>query len=68
MPERDRADPKLARELFALVEKDQGFAFISDGIEGLSRKQIFDLANGSLKYSRRVVRKLEQFMLREHAE
>ena len=61
-PKTGDPDPQLADRLFNLVQKDQGWAFISDGIEVLSRREIFNLAQASLKYSRRVVRKLERFM------
>ena len=64
-PKTGTPDPKLANELFLLVEYDQGQAFISDGTGVLSRKEIFDLAQAALKHSRIVVRKLEQFMKRE---
>jgi hypothetical protein len=37
-------DEELAANLFALVERDQGHAFISDGIEVLSRQETFGLA------------------------
>jgi hypothetical protein len=64
-PATGEPDAELAAELFALVERDQGWAFISDGIEVLSRVEIFNLARASLKYSRRVVRTLEKFMATE---
>ncbi len=65
-PKTGPPDPDLANELFGLVERDQGYAFISDGIEVLSRAEIFTLAQAALKNSRRVVRTLERFMKREN--
>ena len=64
-PKTGPPNPGLAHELFNLVESDQGHAFISDGCEVLSTQEIFNLAQAALKYSRRVVRTLEGFMLRE---
>ena len=64
-PESGPPDPGLADKLFALVEQDQGFAFISDGTGVLSRVEILNLARGALKFSRRVVRKLEKFLNEE---
>lgn len=61
-PRTGSPDPKLAHRLFGLVETHQGYAFISDGIEVLSRKEIIWLAQGSLKWSRQVVRDLEKFL------
>lgn len=66
-PKTGPPDPELGNELFNLVEMDQGWAFISDGIVVLSRHEIFNLAQASLKHSRRVVRILEKFMKRERA-
>lgn len=60
-------DPKLGRALFALVEEDQGRAFISDGIENQTTQEIIALARGSLRRSRQVVRKLEAFIAKHAA-
>jgi len=63
-PRNGKPDPKLAEELFALVEEDQGYAFISDGIEVLSKKEILWLARASLKHTKIVVNRLEKFIYR----
>ena len=55
-------DPQLAHRLFGAVETAQGYAFISDGIEVLSRAEILDLARASLKWTRVVAKTLEQFL------
>lgn len=55
----------LAESLFNTVEAEQGFAFISDGIDGFSDEDVIAIARGSLYHSRRVVRKLEQW-IRDH--
>ena len=61
-PRTGESEKLLADELFRLVEKDQGRAFISDGIEALSRREIIALAKGSLMHSRKVVLLLEGFI------
>lgn len=54
---------KLAEEIFAAVQYDQGKAFISDGIEASrSRAQLFAVVRGSLKHSQLVVRKTRAFL------
>ena len=55
----------LADDLFRLVEHDQGKAFISDGLDVLSPRDILDAANTSLRYTERVARKLRRW-LRNH--
>ena len=53
----------MADELWRSVEADQGFAFISDGINRLDTpEEVLALARGSLKHFRRVVRTLEKFL------
>ena len=61
-PATGRPDPQLAHRLFGVVETPQGYAFISDGIEVLSRAEILDLARASLKWTRVVAKTLEQFL------
>jgi len=63
-PATGKPDVLLGDKLFRLVEEAQGKAFISDGIDVFSRKEILALARGSLKWSRIVVRKLEGFLRR----
>lgn len=55
---------KLAIELFALVERDQGKAFISDGMGALSTADIYEAARTSLIYSESVVRNLRKWLKR----
>ena len=62
-----RPDAELAHELFGLVERHQGYAFISDGIVVLSRSEIFGVARASLKNTRIVERRLTKF-LKKYAE
>lgn len=53
---------KLAASLFAAVEAEQGFAFISDGMDDYPPARVIAVARGSLYHSRRVVRQLEQWL------
>lgn len=53
---------KLGDELFRLVERDQGFAFISDGIGLLSEDKIFELARETIKLNNRVNRKIKRWL------
>ena len=55
---------QLADELFRLVERDQGAAFISDG---LLPERVFDVARISLHHSEAVARKLKRW-LKKHGE
>ena len=57
------AQPRLAEYLFSLVEHDQGYAFISDGCDNFSRRQILAMAHRSLRHSKAVVKSLEKFLL-----
>lgn len=52
----------LGRKLFSLVERDQGFAYISDGMDGYPDGRVLDFARGALKHAKIVVRKLERFI------
>ena len=52
-------DPGAA--LVALVETDQGRAFISDGVEGMTVPQLRGLVAHVLPHARNVVAKLEQW-------
>lgn len=57
----------LGAELFDLVERDQGYAFISDAISGLPDEKVFDLARGALKHTEITARKIRQW-LKKHGE
>jgi len=52
----------LANDLFQLVEADQGFAFISDGLANLSREEILGVARASLVHTENVARKLKKWI------
>lgn len=54
----------LGDELFLLIERDQGKAFISDGIGMLSEDQIFALARQSLAISENIAKKLRMWLKR----
>ncbi len=59
------ADPrstKLADELFVLVQGDQGKAFISDGLDALSPRDIVEAARTSLRFTEASARKLRRFI------
>lgn len=53
---------KLSESLFAAVQQDQGFAFISDGLDEFADADVIAVARGSLLHSRRVVRILERWL------
>lgn len=53
----------LADEIFFLVQVDQGFGFISDGLGALpSRQKVFDTVRGALKASERATRKMRRWL------
>jgi len=58
----------LANDLFQLVEADQGFAFISDGLGNLSREEIVGVARASLMYTENVARKLRKWIKRNSSD
>ncbi len=57
----------LGKELFALVERDQGYSFISDAIDELPDEKVFDIARGALKHTEITARKIRQW-LKKHGE
>lgn len=50
------------KELFRLVERDQGYAFISDAIDELPNARVLDIARGSLKHTEATAAKLKRFI------
>jgi len=52
----------LTDELFALVQADQGFAFISDDDAKIPDEEVLNRARGALYYTERVARKLRKFI------
>ena len=59
-----KPDPHLAAELFALVEFDQGKAFISDGMGNLSRAEIIKVARMALRHTEVTADHLRSFLSR----
>lgn len=55
-------DNKLADELFRLVEKDAGFAHISDGIDVLGENDLMELAEKSRARHDQCVKLLNAFL------
>lgn len=53
---------KLAAELFASVEGDQGFFFVSDAEVFPTTEQFFKRIRGRLQYGERAVRKMRAFL------
>lgn len=53
---------KLSDSLFAAVQKDQGYGFISDGLDDYADADVIAVARGALLHSRRVVRILEKWL------
>lgn len=52
----------LGQELWALVEKTQGYAYISDAVEKMSDEEVLRIAEGALVNARFVVLLLEMFL------
>lgn len=54
----------LAQKLFDLVERDQGYAHISDGLANTNPDptRVLDIARSSLHYTNSVARKLRKFI------
>lgn len=64
----DRAAVELlAVELFAEVQTDQGYFFVSDGESFPTTAEFFQRVRGRLKYGERAVRKMRAF-LKRHGE
>lgn len=58
----------LADEIFQIVEEDQGYAFISDGLNSIkSRKKLFATVRGALKHTEISARKIRKW-LKKHGE
>lgn len=53
---------EIAEELFALVEHDQGGAFISDGMELMDRELFLDCVESSLECTLRTVKAFRSFL------
>jgi hypothetical protein len=58
----------LGAELFALVEQDQGYAFVSDAVDELPDDRVLAIARGALKHSESVVVKLRKFLKQHERE
>lgn len=53
----------LGKELFQIVEADQGFSFVSDALEDWPDLEVLALVRDTvLPHARSVVRKLEEFL------
>lgn len=52
----------LGAELFDLVERDQGYAFVPIAISGLPDERVFDIARGALKHTEIVAQKIRQWL------
>lgn len=52
----------VGAELFDLVERDQGYAFVSDAISGLPAERVFDIARGALKHTEITAQKIRRFL------
>ena len=51
----------LGRKLWKEIETPQGFAYLSDAIEGMTDEQVMKIAGGALPYARQVVRILAKY-------
>lgn len=53
----------LADEIFALVERDQGFGFICDGLGALKNKEkLFAVVRGALKHTELAAKKMRKWL------
>lgn len=60
---------KAARQrLFALMEGCQGYAFISDAVEGMADEQVLAIAKNALAWERESVKRLAGFVRRLEEE
>ena len=57
----------LCNELFCAVQTSQGFAFISDGMGAMTKKEFFSNVRHSLRHNRIASRKIYAF-LKKHGE
>jgi hypothetical protein len=64
---REPAVRKLNDELFSAVEKHQGFAHISDGMDAMDRDRFFEAVRFALDHSHVATEKLRDF-LRKYGE
>lgn len=53
---------ELDDELFLLIEAEQGYAFISDGVHVLPPERIINVARASLTHHRKCVKLLSGFV------
>lgn len=53
-------------ELFRRVEQEQGYAFISDGIDEISDERVFNIARAALKHTENTARIIRAFLRRYH--
>lgn len=58
---------KLADELFRKVEKEQGFAFVSDGETFATKEEFFERIRWRYEWSRAASRRIRAF-LKAHGE
>lgn len=54
----------LGRKLFRAVERNQGYAFISDAVEDMTDDEVLEIARRSLEFEKKCVTILEQFLER----
>ncbi len=59
---------ELNDELFLLVERHQGRAFISDGMDGLTPEEFFVAVRNSLYETRETARKMKAFLKKYNQE
>lgn len=52
----------LGKELFTLVEREQGYSFISDAVDGLPPERVLSIARASLRHTENTARKLREFI------
>lgn len=59
---------RLAEEVFRRIEADQGYSYISDGIEVNTPEQIFALMRRSIKHHKICVVKLNRILRKYNQE
>ena len=57
-----KSGKSLGAELFDLVERDQGYAFVPVAISDLPSERVFDIARSALKHTETTARKIRQWL------
>lgn len=59
---RRKTKEKLAEELWMLCERRQGYAFVSDGLIGRPRREVFSVARRTLRFQEALNRDIRKWL------